>query len=64
LQAIIPDEYLHYIDYEEWVAKYPYEESWSEEIKKLNAKAIVIRYKSGEKELCVFDPDVIEQIYY
>jgi hypothetical protein len=64
LRVSIPEELISFIEFEEWVLNHPDEQTWPEEIKKLNHKATAIRYASGEMELCVFEPDVIGQIFY
>lgn len=65
LSVQVEDEGIGSIAYEAWVQRHPSPAKWPDEVKKLNLKAIQVCYHlDHEKELCVFDPNIIKQIFY
>lgn len=61
----IPEEEITKIIYDEWIQRYPNQVTWTKEINKLKSKAISVHYRhSNEIELCVFDTEIIKQIFY
>ncbi|RRJ54700.1 hypothetical protein EHV15_34445 [Paenibacillus oralis] len=65
LATQIVDERIIPVDYEEWVSRHPDRSTWPKEIQKLGGKGISVHYHhSNETELCVFDPSIINQIFY
>lgn len=64
LTAEIADEGIVSINYDKWVKRHPDQKTWTKEIKKLKCKALLVHYRhSNEKELCVFDLELIIQIF-
>ncbi|WP_088834389.1 hypothetical protein [Paenibacillus tyrfis] len=64
LKVDIPESEVRNINFAEWQAENPIENKWPELMKNLNVNAVAIHYDSGEVELCVFNPDIIRQIFY
>jgi len=61
----IAEEGIVPIQYEEWVSRHPDQATWPKEIQKYEGKGISVQYHhSSETELCVFDPNIISQIFF
>jgi len=64
LKVDIPESEIRNIIFRQLEEEYPIEDDWPGLMKLLNANAVAIHYHSGEKELCVFNIDIIQQIIY
>ncbi|MBP1309201.1 hypothetical protein JOD82_002221 [Paenibacillus sp. 1182] len=64
LKVSVDESKVSTIDFEDFIEKYPLEETWSKVIAAMNFKALVISYITGEKELCIFDTEIIKEIQY
>ncbi|WP_145949546.1 hypothetical protein [Paenibacillus sp. Y412MC10] len=64
LMVKVDDSAVSHIYFEEFKKEFPDERSWAKAVSDKGYKALRISYASGENELCVYDPDIIEAIHY
>ncbi|MDC0764885.1 hypothetical protein POF51_29630 [Brevibacillus sp. AG] len=62
LQLVISDEYVTYFNFEEMKEEQIDDDFWINEVNQMGIQAIAMKYISGEIELIIYDPSIIQEV--